>query len=105
MLETVAERLRQSLYSEELPLVPKSIRITDFVDAFDEEAWQITLALPAPKSLSWNRLSVFRLKRRAIDLFDNIIEGHHMELPGATLAVVTVDETEPVLPETRSSSN
>ena len=84
----------ERLLSEELPVKPKRVEITAATDAFEDEAWRVLLILPAPsgESETWDREAVFKARRAAVGVLDELAAADGHVLPGRTVALVTTDE-------------
>lgn len=94
--DTVAEQVRERLQERELPLEPKRVLVYEDTDPIGKDAWRLVLVLPAPAGETWERLAVFRARRAAVDVFDEIAGEVGRNLPGATIAVVTTDEADEI---------
>lgn len=90
--DAVAERLRDRLGEGDLRLHPKQVRIHEETDPFGEAAWRLVLILPAPDGQTWDREDVFRIRRKSVEIFDELATADERGLPGATIASVTTDE-------------
>lgn len=90
--DAVAEKVREPLKASGLPLPPKRVLIHQVTDALDEDAWRLVLVLPAPTGETWDRLDVFKARRAAVDIFDEIATQNQRSVPGSTIALVTTDE-------------
>lgn len=88
----VADQIHERLVASGLPLMPKRVLVHEDTDPLGEDAWRLVLVLPAPAGDTWNRLDVFRARRAAVDIFDELAAEAERNLPGSTIAVVTTDE-------------
>ena len=90
--DKVAQDVRGRLTQRELRLLPRRIDVHQQTDALGEEAWRLVLVLPKPQGETWKRDEVFKARRAAIEIFDQLAaeEGH--TLPGSTIASVTTDQ-------------
>lgn len=93
-IDDVATAVQARLTQTDLPLKPKRVEITDATDMLGDEAWRLLLVLPKPDGPTWERDSVYRLRRRAIEYFDEAADSAHRALPGLTIAFVTTDEAD-----------
>lgn len=92
VLERATKKVTRALDRSDIALKPKAVELYEVSDALDEDAWRIKLILPAPEGRTWERSSVFALRRKATDVFDEFALKHDIDLPGATIAIVTTDE-------------
>lgn len=87
---SVEDRLAQT----DLQLKPKRLLATEETDAVGDESWRLLLVLSAPDGPTWDREQVFKLRRLAIEYFDDAAAEADRLLPGPTIAFVTTDEAE-----------
>lgn len=93
-LKDAEERVFEAIRRQELPLLPKSIKVVEETDASGEDAWRLILVLPAPAGETWDVTEAFRLRRAAVRAFDAHALESGRELPGATVARMTTDEAD-----------
>ena len=88
--EPAARTLRERLRMLDLPLHPERVRVHDVTDALGNDAWRVTLVLPAPRGVTWDRETVYTVRRAAVAIFDAMAAEAGQGLPGSTIAVIAV---------------
>lgn len=95
-LETSRHELEQqvlkALCQGDTALKPLSLKIEQGEDGLGEDAWRITLNLPAPSKGVWDVAEVAAVRRAATTRLDELVRDTVMDLPGQALAVVTTDQ-------------
>lgn len=84
-------RVLEAVREADLPLEPTSLEIYEEVDGFDDRAWRIRLALPAPSGDTWPSDHLYALRRTAVTALDAIAEEDDRVQPGATVALLVPD--------------